>query len=60
MAKKILDRGDHGEELQRDFVLNIILTTIIRSMDVDSFFRTLALLMAVNQVPDYNWRAYLL
>ena len=60
MAKKILDRGDHGEELQRDFVLNIILTTIIRSMDVDSFFRTLTLLMDVNQVPDYNWRAYLL
>ena len=60
MAKKIPERGDHGEEFQRDFVLNIILTTIIRSMDVDSFFRTLKLLMDVNQVPDYNWRAYLL
>lgn len=60
MATKILERGDHAEELQRDFVLNIILTTIIRSMDVDSFFRTLKLLMDVNQVPDYNWRAYLL
>ncbi|KAJ8436048.1 hypothetical protein Cgig2_017516 [Carnegiea gigantea] len=45
MAEKILERGDHGEEFQRDFVHHIISTSIIRSMDNDCLFRTLKLFM---------------
>ncbi|KAJ8436056.1 hypothetical protein Cgig2_017524 [Carnegiea gigantea] len=30
MVEKILERGDHGEEFQRDFVLHIISTGIVR------------------------------
>ncbi|KAJ8436058.1 hypothetical protein Cgig2_017526 [Carnegiea gigantea] len=60
MVEKILERGDHGEEFQRDFVLHIISTSIIRSVDGGYFFRTLKLLMDVNQIPEYNWGAYLL
>jgi len=41
-------------------VWRIILTWIIRSMNGDFFFRILKLLMDVNQIPEYNWRAYLL
>ncbi|KAJ8436057.1 hypothetical protein Cgig2_017525 [Carnegiea gigantea] len=60
MVEKILERGDHGEEIQRDFVLHIISTTIIRSMNGDCFVGTLKLFMDMNQIPDYNWHAYLL
>ncbi|KAJ8436050.1 hypothetical protein Cgig2_017518 [Carnegiea gigantea] len=31
MVEKILERGDHGEQFQRDFVLHIISTSIIRN-----------------------------
>ncbi|KAJ8436049.1 hypothetical protein Cgig2_017517 [Carnegiea gigantea] len=45
MVEKILERGDHGEEFKRDFILHIISTSIIRGMDDDYFFQTLKLLM---------------
>ena len=38
MVKQILQRGDHGEEFKRDFVLYIISTCIIRSMYSDCLF----------------------
>ncbi|KAJ8436051.1 hypothetical protein Cgig2_017519 [Carnegiea gigantea] len=43
MVEKIVERGDHGEQFQRDFVLHIISTSMIRSMNNDYFFRTLKL-----------------
>lgn len=60
MVEQILERGDHGEEFKRDFVLYIILICIIRSMNGDCFFLILKSLMDVNQVPNYNWCAYLI
>ncbi|KAJ8449238.1 hypothetical protein Cgig2_021702 [Carnegiea gigantea] len=50
MVKQILERGDHGEEFKRDFVLYIISTCIIGSMNVDYFFKILKLLMDMYKV----------
>jgi len=47
MAQKVLEKGHHGEEFQRDFVMRIILTCVIRCMNGDYFFRILTLLMDV-------------
>ncbi|KAJ8437301.1 LOW QUALITY PROTEIN: hypothetical protein Cgig2_006405 [Carnegiea gigantea] len=41
MVEQILHRGDHGKELERDYVLYIILRCIIGSMNGNCFFRTL-------------------
>ncbi|KAJ8426863.1 hypothetical protein Cgig2_008658 [Carnegiea gigantea] len=60
MVDRILDRGDHGDEFKRDFVLYIISTCIIGSMNGDCFFRILNSLVDVNQIVEYNWCAFLL
>ncbi|KAJ8451709.1 hypothetical protein Cgig2_018343 [Carnegiea gigantea] len=60
MVDRILDRGDHGDEFKRDFVLYIISTCIIGSMNGDCFFRILKSLVDVNEIVKYNWCAFLL
>ncbi|KAJ8432427.1 hypothetical protein Cgig2_016057 [Carnegiea gigantea] len=60
MVDRILDRGDYGDEFKRDFVLYIISTCIIGSMNGDAFFRILKSLVDVNQIVKYNWCAFLL
>ncbi|KAJ8446933.1 hypothetical protein Cgig2_026431 [Carnegiea gigantea] len=60
MVDRILDRGDHGDEFKRDFVLYIISTYIIGSMNGDCFFRILKSLVDVNEIVKYNWCAFLL
>jgi len=58
--KNILQNGDRGGELRRDFVVCIISTCINCNINGEYFFTILKLLMDVNQIPVYNWRAYLL
>ncbi|KAJ8440091.1 hypothetical protein Cgig2_025290 [Carnegiea gigantea] len=60
MVDRILQRGDHGDEFKRDFVLYIISTCIIGSKNGDCFFRILKSLVDVNQIVKYNWCAFLL
>ncbi|KAJ8432847.1 hypothetical protein Cgig2_024535 [Carnegiea gigantea] len=60
MVEQILHRGDYGEEFKRDYVLYIISTCIIRSVNGDCFFRMLKLLVDVNQIANYNWCVLLL
>ena len=60
MVDQILERGDHGDEFKRDFVLYIISTCIIGSMNGDCFFRILKSLVDVDQIMNYNWCAFLL
>ncbi|KAJ8443038.1 LOW QUALITY PROTEIN: hypothetical protein Cgig2_030241 [Carnegiea gigantea] len=56
MVDQILQRGDHGEECKRDFVLYIISTYIIGSMNGDCFFRILKSLVDVNQIVKVEFR----
>ncbi|KAJ8434394.1 hypothetical protein Cgig2_014241 [Carnegiea gigantea] len=60
IVDRILDGGDHGDEFKRDFVLYIISTCIIGSMNDDCFFRILKSLVDVNEIVKYNWCAFLL
>ncbi|KAJ8425783.1 hypothetical protein Cgig2_020921 [Carnegiea gigantea] len=60
MVEQILQRGNHGEEFKRDFVLYIISICIIESMNGYHFFRILKLLVDVYQIASYNWCAFLL
>ncbi|KAJ8436041.1 hypothetical protein Cgig2_017509 [Carnegiea gigantea] len=60
IAEKIIEKEDHGEEFQRDFVLHIIPMCIIKRMNGDCFFTILKLLIDVNKISIYNWHACLL
>ena len=58
MVDQILQRGDHGDEFKRDFVLNIISICIVGRMNDDCFFITLQSFVDVNQIVKYNWCAF--
>ncbi|KAJ8436044.1 hypothetical protein Cgig2_017512 [Carnegiea gigantea] len=60
MVEKTLERGDHGEEFQRDFMLHIISTCIIWGMNSDSMCRILKSVRDADQTLDYNWHPCLL
>ena len=60
MAEQILERGDHGEEWKKDFVLYIISMCIIGHMNSDWLFRILKSSLDVSQIPNYSWCVYLL
>ncbi|KAJ8439024.1 LOW QUALITY PROTEIN: hypothetical protein Cgig2_028470 [Carnegiea gigantea] len=60
MVDQILQRGDHGDEFRRDFVLYIISTCILGSINGDYFFGVLKSLVDVDQIVKYNWCAFLL
>jgi len=58
--KGIRENRDSGGEFKRDFVMHIISTSIISNINGNDFFNILKLLMDVNEIPVYNWCAYLL
>ena len=60
MGKKIVARGDYGDDFKRDFVVFIVSSIVKGHQDRKSNYKILYSLMNVNEIRNCNWCLYTL